>query len=303
MKKNLQIIVIALCLSFSYCIGQTYHPFETDSATWTSCVYTYGPLPGGPTITSVSHYGLSGDTIINSFAYSKIYVNPNPSSSQINPVPNFDRSTALYYGAFREDASKKIWKRGLLDTADILYYDFALNLGDTFCFSSLQSNGTSCIPVSMVDSILVNGAYRRQIHFNINGLGAQSWIEGIGGTVQNWEGIWNGITNFYYELNCYKEKGVTIYGACNYPTNIHQIFKNQLTVTLSPNPFADRLDIKLNTNEPSEIIIYDVTSRKLSQKQFITATTLNTDQLQKGIYHYEVKTKNGLSNKGKLVKQ
>ena len=38
------------------------------------------------------------------------------------------------------------------------------------------------------------------------------------------------------------------------------------------------------------------------QKEFINSISINTEQLAKGIYLYEVRNKNGVIKKGKVVK-
>lgn len=69
-----------------------------------------------------------------------------------------------------------------------------------------------------------------------------------------------------------------------------------------PNPFNDYLKISTNNSKLSEIILYDITSRKILQQEFTTSTTINTSQLAKGIYIYEVRNKNGIIKQGKVVK-
>jgi hypothetical protein len=68
-----------------------------------------------------------------------------------------------------------------------------------------------------------------------------------------------------------------------------------------PNPFSDKLNFIIG-NKDSEIILYDITSRKVLQQNFINSISINTEQLAKGIYLYEVRSKNGVIKKGKVVK-
>ncbi|MEO8148060.1 MAG: T9SS type A sorting domain-containing protein, partial [Bacteroidia bacterium] len=70
-----------------------------------------------------------------------------------------------------------------------------------------------------------------------------------------------------------------------------------------PNPVTDKLNVTINNNQLSEIILYDITSRKILQQKFTTSTTLNTSQLAKGIYIYELRDKGGVVKKGKVVKE
>jgi hypothetical protein len=80
-------------------------------------------------------------------------------------------------------------------------------------------------------------------------------------------------------------------------------------IKIYPNLFTDILNIKANNNSLSEIILYDITSRKLLHQQFTNTLTLNTSHLSKGIYIYELRpvlissgNKNGVIKKGKVVK-
>jgi len=73
-------------------------------------------------------------------------------------------------------------------------------------------------------------------------------------------------------------------------------------IKIYPNPAINKLNIIVNSQEPSEIILYDVALRKLLQQKFTNTVTLNTEQLVKGVYIYEVRYKNGLCKKGKVVK-
>jgi hypothetical protein len=70
-----------------------------------------------------------------------------------------------------------------------------------------------------------------------------------------------------------------------------------------PNPFNDKLNITVSSNTISEIFLYDISSRQLMQQKFINSVSLNTVQLAKGIYIYEVRDRNGLCKKGKVVKE
>lgn len=73
-------------------------------------------------------------------------------------------------------------------------------------------------------------------------------------------------------------------------------------IKISPNPFSSKLNISTSSREPSEIILYDISSRKLLQQEFSNSISLNTEQLAKGLYLYEVQSKDGLCKKGKVVK-
>lgn len=81
---------------------------------------------------------------------------------------------------------------------------------------------------------------------------------------------------------------------------------NEIGETFSANiypvPFNDYLKVEKSNDESAEIILYDIASRKLMQEKFTSSTVLNTEQLAKGVYLYELRNKAGVSKKGKVVK-
>jgi hypothetical protein len=89
---------------------------------------------------------------------------------------------------------------------------------------------------------------------------------------------------------------------CSIPSGVNSI-SQEYSASVYPNPFTDELIFKNNKNEPSEIILYDIASRKLLQQKFTNIITLNTTQLAKGMYLYEVINNKGVIKKGKVVKE
>src|SRR5581483_8065645 len=60
---------------------------------------------------------------------------------------------------------------------------------------------------------------------------------------------------------------------------------NQKTSTLPfPNPFNNVVTFTNATHSLSEIILYDISSRKYFQQEFIDSISLNTSQLPGGLY-------------------
>lgn len=94
---------------------------------------------------------------------------------------------------------------------------------------------------------------------------------------------------------------ITIDTLC-FSTSIIDNFPKIEQIKINPNPFTDKLNFSTNENNQMELIIYDIASRKIVQQKFTNSVTLNTEQLAKGIYVYEVRDRNGLCKKGKVVK-
>lgn len=77
---------------------------------------------------------------------------------------------------------------------------------------------------------------------------------------------------------------------------------NVLSTSIFPNPFNNKIEIKNENNKVSEVILFDITARKMLQQKFTNSVSLNTEQLAKGIYVYEVRCGSDVCKKGKLVK-
>ena len=92
-----------------------------------------------------------------------------------------------------------------------------------------------------------------------------------------------------------------IWKACNGAVGIDEP-SEFLESILYPNPFTDKLNIVTGNNQSMEIILYDITSRRILQQKFTNSVSLSTEQLAKGLYLYELRNKDGLCKKGKVVK-
>jgi hypothetical protein len=74
-------------------------------------------------------------------------------------------------------------------------------------------------------------------------------------------------------------------------------------ISLTPNPFYSSINIVSSNNESREIIIYDISSRKVLAKGFNNSIKLDTEHFAKGVYIYEVRNKNKVVKQGKLIKE
>jgi hypothetical protein len=293
-------VALAMTFVWSAVSAQNYHPLQTDSATWTVVEYGYGTTLE----TGTWHFGVSGDTVINGLAYHKIYENTG-SLGSINPDTAFNMATASYACAFREDSTKKVWVIGgynATDTFEYVHYDFSLNVGDTFCFH-YEPCGVLCHPVTLVDSVLVNGSYRRQIHFSY-GTQEEVWIEGIGAVHDGWIGEWCFVGNIEWVLNCYSEHGVHVYGTCDYPmgTGMNSLYDGGPGIGLFPNPVAEMLTID-NAVPGAIVSIENVMGEAMLTEQLVsTRATLDVASLARGVYILRYRI-NGNERAYKFVKQ
>ena len=96
-----------------------------------------------------------------------------------------------------------------------------------------------------VDSVLINGAYRKRISFD-----AGYWIEGIGNTQGLFLEPWPNVSEYLVDLYCMSANDTTLYpefsvGECEYPVGINEKRKDNLQLTIYPNPCKDEFFIDL----------------------------------------------------------
>ena len=65
---------------------------------------------------------------------------------------------------------------------------------------------------------------------------------------------------------------------------------------------SNEFTVRLNNNYPSEVIIYDLSSRILKQQKFIGSTTIALKLQASGIYFYVLRSKGSVIEKGKIIK-
>lgn len=256
LRNNAILLGILLSVLVHHAVGQSYVPMPVADATWTVLEYGYGTFP--PEL-GVTHYGLNGDTVIGTEVYHKVYRNLG-ALGLLNVEPVFNPLTAQYFGAFREDAERKVWFWGIFAADEVLMYDFGLSVGESFCFDDAPC-GVQCHQVDSIDSIEVDGTMRSRIHFSYNGQ-QQVWMEGIGSVHEPWSSLWCYIGNFEWQLNCFSQSGIPVYGDCTYPTGLNHEPVTDEKELVYPNPVTDMLTIETPTAR-SEWVLEDVTGRAM----------------------------------------
>ncbi len=282
MKKFFTTLFFACLVSLASGQINVYHPFPTDSAYWS--VAHGGSFTGCNT---TIHYGMLGDTIIEGNEYSKLYA--NNINWFLNNDSTFNPATADYYAAMREDSTKKIFVRTTYDTADVLLYDFSLEVGDTFCFEFFSG---ICNTVQAIDSILIGNSFRRIII--IQEQETQRWIEGIGNVFGLFDNEVTG--SIYNSLLCFQQNSSLLYFSlgpgCHCDDGIGISENNfMLHSTLFPNPAHNSASIEFEnpTNSNFNLQVFDITGRAVIEQNIKTnRTQLNTQNLQPGIYQYRL---------------
>ena len=108
-------------------------------------------------------------------------------------------------------------------------------------------------------------------------------------------------TNKYLPDSTYTIDTFSLYFYKNLSAGVEAI-NNDIKTSVFPNPTTTVLNISTNSKEQLEITLYDLSSRKILQQTFTNTTTLNTEQLAKGMYFYEVSCFDKLSRTSRIIK-
>lgn len=278
MKKLLLFFSILLSL---FTNGQTsvYRPFPTNFGDWG---YQSFDEFGFPTSPFLSHYTLSGDTIIASTNYKKLFLYPT------------------YIGALRE-ASKIVYFVPDTSSTEYILYDFNLGLGDTIIS---PFGGASCsndtVIVEQVDSILASDGYHRQLHLSSFAI----WIEGIGSASYLLQPAEFLCVSGNPGLQCMINDSLFLYPSASsscivsVPKQINQLDD----IFVYPNPTNSSVYIEHLNFKTGVVKLYNLTGNEVLRANITSNTTqLDISRFPLGIYFYQITNQNK-SYSGKLIK-
>lgn len=69
-----------------------------------------------------------------------------------------------------------------------------------------------------------------------------------------------------------------------------------------PNPFNDQLTFVALDKELTTVVLYNFYGQQVLQQTFIKSTTINTEQLEYGIYFYQLRNSKKVNSNGKVIK-
>ena len=289
---NRIILTIFGLLLIQNLLGQTYHPFPTDTAQW-NCVLETNWDPNIHYYYN-SHYRIQGNIILDSVLYSKVYY--------------FDDIGSQYIGGLREDTNRNIffypinavlpnWPGSEFpnNTEEHLLYSFdSLTTG-----MILPINPDQTIQVGIIDSILVGNSYRKRYGIYQSWLsGYDYWIEGIGSSKDlfapySQEGEYNLYTLCFTDSTTYyinSPGGPT----CVYPPPVGVTNHESNDILIYPNPVDRELNIEFSIKEQFEFVnIYDISGNHI-QKENVgnNLIQIKIDNINSGIYLIELVSEN-----------
>lgn len=297
MSKKLTIAFMFLLALTASAQTSIYHPFPDSNATW--CDYAASNNSGALSET-YSTYELNGQATINGIVYNRLLH---------YQITDFLDTNTLY---IRQDAAlKKVWIYIPGTNSDTILYDFNLQVGDTLNqreYWAMNFQSPDYWIVSSIDSILINGSYRKQFHYSntLNPTCFASMIEGIGAD----HGLRfppSSCFEYYAALRAFHQDGTILYGDSLYPCHDFNSGVTEQNINKSssvfPNPFHTSAQLEFNSgNDKTELIIYNSLGAPVASKNIISRTTsINRDGLPDGIYFYKIINQKGNLSSGKFV--
>jgi hypothetical protein len=228
---------------------------------------------------------IDGVTTINSVEYYNVYCS-GYSTLNWGPPAYFNHSL---HGYLREENNK--WYTYMIsENQDALLFDFSLEINDTVHSAYTFVYNEEPVIITSVDSILVDGEYKKRMHLNFEeGGGTEYIIEDIGAT----SGLFENMSFFEWgsELICFAKEGISIWGAsteeCDLAVNINENQENTGPCSVFPNPAKDftMLTIPDGFGEVSFTII-DLVGRIVYKSSFESQSTnkIKLTSCHSGIY-------------------
>lgn len=280
--------------------SQAYFPFPESNASWTIQTYWPDGSPNGQQ--SLYDYQITSDTIINALTYHKL--------TTVNYSGSFPPYFGVgYVGAFRNDTlNRKVYYYPKDSLQEYLLYDFTLNIGDTikgytrdfnhYVFNVSMDTSVNIFNnavISSVDSILINGVYRKKWNYTSYPTGYPDqypWffdgniIEGIGNTNGLLEGLWSSI-DFQNYLSCYLENEIPFYSWGTCLVGLEEE-KNIEQIEIYPNPFTTSISI-YTSDEIEKISVFNI----LGEEELILFKPdliIDLSSLSKGVKILKIKS-------------
>lgn len=273
-------LFILLILQTLIVLGQSaiYKPFPTTFGNW---VYEGYDNFHNPTHLQ-KQYTLTGDTIILTVTYKKMFVN------------------SVYKGALREN-SKIIYFIPDTSSTEHLLYNFNLTVGSKIIHpfgGAVCTNDT--LTVAFIDSVSASDGFHKRFNFNPV---APYWIEGIGSNeyllspLQTWCVSGNDI------LECMINSSIF-----NYPTgqsscvvSVSEQIKSLFDISIFPNPSNNSFTVDFNEADIVEIIVTDILGKTVLREQTKNQAQIKIDNLKSGTFFLTIIDKNNRQINRKII--
>lgn len=286
MKKL--IILFFILLFINGMKAQNYVPFPDSNASWEVAYYSELNCMPPSYYCYTLQYFLSGDTVIFSKNYKKLYY--------IGLGQPFAQK--IYYGGLRQDTvERKLLLLPAYNPSEVIVQDLKnLQIGDTLPYSWSAS---TIIWITDIDIVVIGGIPRKKYLLDCaNNICNNSYIiEGIGSNC----GLIDPIG--YFEggsfLVCFKQNDSIVfspYGYCNIVDDpgIDELVTHKIILHVYPNPSSEILNINIDCeNKISQlgltIIIYNSEGRIIKKIKNVSKEKMEIriNNYEKGVYYIE----------------
>lgn len=311
MKKRITKFFVMLFLMYEM-FAQTniYYPFPEHDAMW-CCSFAFSAPPD--CYLGYSIYIMKGTQLINGQLYHIIVSRDSIRHEKCTP-PIHIGLTIIYDTLYiRQDSNLKVvWLYDASVNGDKVLYNFNLSVGDTLDTTKVYfANMSSLKIITSIDSVLINGKYRKRYNYN-TGCNLfptdTSMIEGIGAL----HGLIYPTSCFeaYFYLNAFYQNNTLLYGSSGTPfpcydftTNISENI-SKADISVFPNPTTDKIYFENLPNEKINLQITNIIGQNIYSVQIENRNTfsLSLEENPRGIYFISIQTSSGIFTK-KFIKQ
>lgn len=301
-------LLLFFCLGSLSTQAQIPDYFANDPR-WIENEYSAGnQVPPFIPRSTTSLYWIAGDSLVNNVLYKKVMSRSRTTYDYVYP-PTFGSG----FRFLLRQEGRNIWRLdNLAGSFEYLWLSYDYEVGDSLKGYAFEQCGHNSDTIQKIDSVLMNGAYRKV--FYVDSLNGPIIIEGVG-HILDASGGGGGFTlplcmglGWSNSLLCYAQGALPLWpdqssGATGCELSLNVAEAELPEVSIYPNPFAQYLEVKTTDFTEKELVLYDVSGKRLLQQAFMEETRVITDFLPAGIYVYELKVGNKPSVFGKLVKQ
>lgn len=237
----------------------------------------------------VGYNSVGGDTLYNGKIYKKIYGTQNATG---------------YTSYFLREDSGFVYNK-----YEEIYYNFHLQVGDTFTFPLSSITPNVEVIVDTVETKFIFGQTRKVIKFDFLNM---EWIEGVGSTTGlMYDEVWywdcNQYLNCFYDgIDSYMGEGFDSCFIYNGTIGVNSFSVNE-EIIIYPNPTNGVINLDITSIRKSlEINIYN--SLGLTVKQIEKIDTpkdikINIEDLDSGIYFLQIILNNRTISTKKIIVQ
>lgn len=293
-NPNMRWLALLVLFIASSVLAQTHVPlFNEPTRIWTS---TYsGTVDAYCSDTWTTSFWLSGDSIINDTTYQRVASRGIYFQGYIN-APQYACTTSYFFDGvhrFVREFDRKVYAR-YGSTPERLIYDFTVEVGDTIPIPSNMDGFQYQGVVTTIDSIEVNGTYRKRFiipEIPGYGTGVACVIEGIGGCRGLFQELYGqmGLSHFTL-LDCVMEQGSSIYGEdeCNLYTTVAGGLSTR-SIIVAPNPSPGHFYIS-GMAQRSVLEIFDAQGRLIMRPN---GDLIDLSGKPSGLYLLRIRTPQG----------